>query len=167
MEAADLGKLLKARIRHDNSGVGPSWFLSRIEVQPLGERNVEADSDPAYKSTSTPPLADMVRRKPTIFHCERWLSTHHEDGLIDRILLAEDYKSIMDENSGPTSIQTTADLNPLLKHSLLPKGVVVFPRKVVDLSSNGQTPDSPRLESISETERLPSEFALFNFPNGF
>lgn len=156
LEAADLGKLLKARIRHDNSGVGPSWFLSRIEVQPLGEQKVEADFGPSSKSTSTPPLADTVQRKPTIFHCERWLSTHHEDGLIDRILLAEDYQSAVDENHGLTSIQTTADLNPMLKHSLLPKGVVVFPRKVVDLSSSRQTADSPRLESISETERLPT-----------
>ena len=32
MEFVSLGKLSKAKIRHDNSGLKTSWFLDRIEV---------------------------------------------------------------------------------------------------------------------------------------
>ncbi|TPP60374.1 hypothetical protein FGIG_08324 [Fasciola gigantica] len=155
-EAVDLGQLHKARIRHDNSGVGPSWFLSRIEVQPLGERKMDAEFGTADKPSSAPPSTMAIQWKPTVFYCERWLSTHHEDSLIDRTLLAQDYQPRLDDSQSLTSIQTTADLNPLMKHALLPKGVVIFPRKVVDLASGQQTSEGSHIESTSENERLPT-----------
>lgn len=33
LKAIDLGKLVKVKIRHDNSGLGGAWFLDRIEVE--------------------------------------------------------------------------------------------------------------------------------------
>ena len=32
MEFVSLGKLTKAKIRHDDSGIKSSWYLDRIEV---------------------------------------------------------------------------------------------------------------------------------------
>jgi hypothetical protein len=31
IEAVDLGELKKIRIGHDNSGVGPGWFLEKVQ----------------------------------------------------------------------------------------------------------------------------------------
>ena len=60
MEAADLGKLYKIHIRHDNSMINPSWFLDRVEVK------------------------DPVDEDKSIFHCERWLAKNKDDGKIER-----------------------------------------------------------------------------------
>jgi lipoxygenase homology domain-containing protein 1 len=48
VEAADLGKLRKLKVWHDNSGIGAAWFLDRIEV-------VDTDSDRRYDPVSAPP----------------------------------------------------------------------------------------------------------------
>lgn len=37
IKAIDLGELKKLRIRHDNSGSSPSWFLERVEIVDLKE----------------------------------------------------------------------------------------------------------------------------------
>lgn len=37
IKAVDLGELKKLRIRHDNSGASPSWFLERVEIVDLKE----------------------------------------------------------------------------------------------------------------------------------
>lgn len=37
IKAIDLGELKKLRIRHDNSGSRPSWFLERVEIVDLKE----------------------------------------------------------------------------------------------------------------------------------
>lgn len=37
IKAIDLGELKKLRIRHDNSGTSPSWFLERVEIVDLKE----------------------------------------------------------------------------------------------------------------------------------
>jgi len=37
VKAIDLGELKKLRIRHDNSGASPSWFLERVEIVDLKE----------------------------------------------------------------------------------------------------------------------------------
>ena len=50
IRAVDLGKLMKLKIRHDDSGFNASWFLDRIEVK------------------------DVEKDQMTIFHAERWLS---------------------------------------------------------------------------------------------
>ncbi|ESO97796.1 hypothetical protein LOTGIDRAFT_208950 [Lottia gigantea] len=62
LEAVDLGKVYKIKIRHDNSLLNPSWFLDRIEVL-----------DPEDNETF-------------IFHCERWLAKNKDDGKIERTL---------------------------------------------------------------------------------
>ena len=60
LEAVDLGRLYKLRVRHDNSGLtNASWYLDRIEVKQVGGgrgQTVAAGSDVA------------------VFHAERWLS---------------------------------------------------------------------------------------------
>ena len=62
LEAVDLGKLYKIRVRHDNALLSPAWFLDRVEIE------------------------DTVDRETFIFHCERWLAKNKEDCKIDRTL---------------------------------------------------------------------------------
>lgn len=62
LEAADLGKLFKVKIRHDNSSFSPDWYLDRVEV-----------TDPEMGDEYT-------------FHCERWLGKKKDDGKIERSL---------------------------------------------------------------------------------
>jgi hypothetical protein len=56
----DVGTPTKIRIRHDNSGFGPSWFLDKVII-----RN-EKD------------------QKDYFFLCGKWLSTSEEDKKIER-----------------------------------------------------------------------------------
>lgn len=62
LEAVDLGKLYKVKIRHDNAMFNPAWFLDRVEI---------TDSSTQHKD---------------IFHCERWLAKNKDDGKIERSL---------------------------------------------------------------------------------
>jgi hypothetical protein len=57
-----LGDLRKVRIRHDNTGNKPGWFLDFITVH-------EEDSD-----------------KMWFFPCNRWLAVDEDDHLVDRTL---------------------------------------------------------------------------------
>ena len=61
IEAVDLGKPFKVRIRHDNSGFNAAWFLDRVEV-------IDDDGETHQ------------------FHCERWLSKKKDDGKLERSL---------------------------------------------------------------------------------
>ena len=67
LEAADLGKVYKVKIRHDNSMINPSWFLDKIEV------------------------IDQEENDTSLFHCERWLSKNKDDGKIERSLYVKVY----------------------------------------------------------------------------
>ncbi|MGW7042201.1 PLAT/LH2 domain-containing protein [Streptomyces avermitilis] len=58
----DLGDLYRIRIRHDNSGSRPGWFLDRITIR-------DEDSD-----------------KECAFPCARWLAVDEDDRRIDRNL---------------------------------------------------------------------------------
>lgn len=60
IQTADLGKLFKVKIRHDDSGLSADWFLDKIEI---------SDDRDKYA-----------------FLCERWLSKSKEDKLIERTL---------------------------------------------------------------------------------
>jgi hypothetical protein len=60
----DLGNLQRVRIRHDNSGSRPGWFLDRIII-----------------------LNETTQQEWT-FPCNRWLAVDEDDGQIDRILQA-------------------------------------------------------------------------------
>ena len=52
------------KIRHDNSVIGSSWFLDRVEVS--SKNNI------------------------SVFPCQRWLSTKEDDGQIERTLVPVD-----------------------------------------------------------------------------
>ncbi|KAJ8017682.1 Lipoxygenase-likey domain-containing protein 1 [Holothuria leucospilota] len=62
IEAVDIGKPFKVKIRHDNSGLNASWFLDRVEV-----------------------FDDDGEMYP--FHCERWIGKSKDDGYGVAILL--------------------------------------------------------------------------------
>uniref|UniRef100_A0A8C6JNJ0 Uncharacterized protein n=1 Tax=Melopsittacus undulatus TaxID=13146 RepID=A0A8C6JNJ0_MELUD len=66
IKAIDLGELKKLRIRHDNLGTSPSWFLERVEIVDL------KDSTTYY------------------FPCQRWLAVEEDDGQIVRELVPVD-----------------------------------------------------------------------------
>ncbi|VDP26141.1 unnamed protein product [Schistosoma curassoni] len=81
LEIVDLGKINKVRIRHDNSGVNPSWYLSMIEVFNIS------------KSQSVHGLKDQPNETHHLvkytFNCEAWLSTEHDEKVVDRYFSAE------------------------------------------------------------------------------
>ncbi|KAH8871549.1 Lipoxygenase homology domain-containing protein 1 [Schistosoma japonicum] len=84
MEIVDLGKINKVRIRHDNTGVNPSWYLSKIEVFNI----TKSQSSNAVKDHPS----DTRHLVNYIFNCEAWLSTEHDDGVLDRFFSAESIK---------------------------------------------------------------------------
>ncbi|RLV99983.1 hypothetical protein DV515_00009258, partial [Chloebia gouldiae] len=66
IKAIDLGELKKLRIRHDNSGSSPSWFLERVEI------------------------IDLKESTTYYFPCQRWLAVEEDDGQIARELVPVD-----------------------------------------------------------------------------
>ncbi|KAI5280037.1 Lipoxygenase-likey Domain-Containing Protein 1 [Manis pentadactyla] len=86
--AIDLGALMKIRIRHDNSGNRPGWFLDRIDI-------TDVNNDITY-----------------CFPCQRWLAMEEDDGQLSRELLPVDESCVLppseDEEGGGRG-----DNNPL------------------------------------------------------
>ncbi|XP_004623680.1 lipoxygenase homology domain-containing protein 1 isoform X2 [Octodon degus] len=77
--AIDLGALTKIRIRHDNTGNRPGWFLDRIDI------------------------TDMNNETTYYFPCQRWLAVEEDDGQLSRELLPVDESYIFpsdDEEGG-------------------------------------------------------------------
>uniref|UniRef100_A0A8C0E3P2 Lipoxygenase homology domain-containing protein 1 n=1 Tax=Balaenoptera musculus TaxID=9771 RepID=A0A8C0E3P2_BALMU len=78
--AIDLGPLTKIRIRHDNSGNRPGWFLDRIDI------------------------IDMNNEITYYFPCQRWLAVEEDDGQLSRELLPVDESYVLppseDEEGG-------------------------------------------------------------------
>uniref|UniRef100_A0A8C3Y5S1 Lipoxygenase homology domains 1 n=1 Tax=Catharus ustulatus TaxID=91951 RepID=A0A8C3Y5S1_CATUS len=66
VKAIDLGELKKLRIRHDNTGTSPSWFLERVEI------------------------VDLKESITYYFPCQRWLAVEEDDGQIARELVPVD-----------------------------------------------------------------------------
>jgi len=62
LEAVDLGKLFKVKIRHDDSNLSSDWYLDRVEVR------------------------DPDVGEPYVFHCERWLAKKKDDCKLERSL---------------------------------------------------------------------------------
>ena len=62
LEMDDIGDITQVRIRHNNSGHNPGWFLDRITV---------------HNETS---------HKEYNFPCHRWLAVDEDDHQIDRLL---------------------------------------------------------------------------------
>lgn len=56
----DLGQVYKIKIRHDNSMIGPDWYIEQVEI-------VDTDTE-----------------EISIFLCERWLAKKKEDKRIER-----------------------------------------------------------------------------------
>ncbi|KAM6219878.1 lipoxygenase homology domain-containing protein 1 isoform 3-T3 [Rhynchocyon petersi] len=69
--AMDLGPLTKIRIRHDNSGNRPGWFLDRIDI------------------------TDMNNEITYYFPCQRWLAVEEDDGQLSRELLPVDESYVL------------------------------------------------------------------------
>ncbi|XP_032166523.1 lipoxygenase homology domain-containing protein 1 [Mustela erminea] len=69
--AIDLGPLTKIRIRHDNSGNRPGWFLDRIDI------------------------TDMNNEITYYFPCQRWLAVEEDDGQLSRELLPVDESYVL------------------------------------------------------------------------
>uniref|UniRef100_A0A8C5KBI3 Lipoxygenase homology domains 1 n=1 Tax=Jaculus jaculus TaxID=51337 RepID=A0A8C5KBI3_JACJA len=85
--AIDLGPLTKIRIRHDNSGNRPGWFLDRVDI------------------------TDMNNEITYYFPCQRWLAVEEDDGQLSRELLPVDESYVLpseDEEGGGHG-----DSNPL------------------------------------------------------
>ncbi len=61
IESVDLGDLEEVKVWHDNSGIGASWYLDRIEVE---------DEDGAK----------------SVFPCARWLSKTEDDKEVKTLL---------------------------------------------------------------------------------
>ncbi|KAM5222354.1 lipoxygenase homology domain-containing protein 1 isoform 3-T3 [Ctenodactylus gundi] len=78
--AIDLGELTKIRIRHDNTGSRPGWFLDRIDI-------TDVNSENTY-----------------YFPCQRWLAVEEDDGQLSRELLPVDESYVLpsedDEGGG-------------------------------------------------------------------
>jgi PLAT/LH2 domain len=62
IEMRDIGAVNTVRIRHDNGGLRPGWFLDRVTVH-------REDTDEEWT-----------------FPCNRWLARDEDDGQIDRLL---------------------------------------------------------------------------------
>ncbi|XP_055478765.1 lipoxygenase homology domain-containing protein 1 isoform X2 [Psammomys obesus] len=85
--AIDLGALTKIRIRHDNTGSRPGWFLDRVDI------------------------TDMNNEITYYFPCQRWLAVEEDDGQLSRELLPVDESYVLpseDEEGGGRG-----DSNPL------------------------------------------------------
>ncbi|XP_051019201.1 lipoxygenase homology domain-containing protein 1 isoform X3 [Acomys russatus] len=77
--AIDLGALTKIRIRHDNTGNRPGWFLDRVDI-------TDMNNDVTY-----------------YFPCQRWLAVEEDDGQLSRELLPVDESYVLpseDEEEG-------------------------------------------------------------------
>jgi hypothetical protein len=64
-ESKFLGALQRLRIRHDNAGSSPGWFVDSVTVQ------------------------DLKNYKDYHFPCNQWLATDQGDGVIVRELIEQ------------------------------------------------------------------------------
>uniref|UniRef100_A0A803U0L0 Lipoxygenase homology PLAT domains 1 n=1 Tax=Anolis carolinensis TaxID=28377 RepID=A0A803U0L0_ANOCA len=80
--AIELGELTKVRIRQDNTGSNPAWFLERIVIIDTKEENIY------------------------YFPCQRWLAMEEEDGQIARELVPVDEAFVLKASSDDDSLET-------------------------------------------------------------
>ncbi|XP_070567047.1 polycystin-1-related protein-like [Ptychodera flava] len=62
-----LGNIYKIHVWHNNSGVSPSWFLSRMAVR------------------------DLITGQKWYFICEKWFAVEEDDGKVERDLYAQEH----------------------------------------------------------------------------
>ncbi|PIK54821.1 putative lipoxygenase-likey domain-containing protein 1-like [Apostichopus japonicus] len=82
VEAVDIGKPFKVKIRHDNSGLNASWFLDKVEV---------FDDD-----------GEMFP-----FHCERWIGKSKDDGKLQRSIYVKGYEGDISSTSTMSTLHRT------------------------------------------------------------
>ncbi|XP_062984875.1 lipoxygenase homology domain-containing protein 1 [Elgaria multicarinata webbii] len=82
VQAIDLRELKKVRIRQDNSGSNPAWFLDRIEI-------IDTKEDITY-----------------YFPCQRWLAVEEDDGQIARELVPVDEAFVKKDSGSGGSLAT-------------------------------------------------------------
>jgi hypothetical protein len=68
VDCEDLGYLFAIRVRHDNSGLLPEWFLDRVEITDESDGTVY------------------------VFICRKWFSLKKDDGKIERYIFERNYK---------------------------------------------------------------------------
>ena len=71
-EASALGTLKRLRIGHDNSGVGPGWFLDKVIVD------------------------DMENNRVYEFPCYRWFASNEDDGQLFRDLVCSGSGAVLE-----------------------------------------------------------------------
>nr|XP_021394578.1 lipoxygenase homology domain-containing protein 1 [Lonchura striata domestica] len=91
IKAIDLGELKKLRIRHDNSGASPSWFLERVEI------------------------IDLKESTTYYFPCQRWLAVEEDDGQIARELVPVDEAFVKKDSENDSQSPATLGLEQKAK----------------------------------------------------
>jgi hypothetical protein len=101
-EYINLGYIHKIRIRHDNEGKHPDWFLKLIEIV-------------------------VNDKEKYVFICNKWLSISKDDMVIERILYEEKY----DGERESTSVESTKKpLKNIKKSILLPFYYLINTRSI-------------------------------------
>ncbi|XP_055036930.2 lipoxygenase homology domain-containing protein 1 [Misgurnus anguillicaudatus] len=108
IEALDVGRVYKIRIGHDGTGVGPGWFLEKVDVKrlvmamvkPEKKEEDKKDKKKKKKKKEEEELPGELREvvQTYSFPCDRWLARGEEDGEILVELRAEDYEDL-EENT--------------------------------------------------------------------
>ena len=90
----DVGRVEKVKVRHDNSGPGPGWFLDWVEVGIVGEKG-------AWH-----------------FPCGRWLDVGEGDGVIECELRVREEKKEEEEERDGGKKKETKKGEPIMKQVL-------------------------------------------------
>ena len=91
IETADLGRIFKVKIRHDDSGISSDWFLDRIEIED--------------------------HKRNYVFICERWLSKSKEDKQLSRTLYEKDYNGPRVESASSLTLKSSIGGSQMLPSS--------------------------------------------------
>ncbi|XP_078473113.1 lipoxygenase homology domain-containing protein 1 [Lampetra planeri] len=96
VEAMDVGKVVKLRVGHDNSGMGSGWFLDSVVIRRLRQspphrpQPVDAEEDEDEEDDKEAEDEDSEEVQTYTFPCKRWLARDEDDGEIVRELLPQD-----------------------------------------------------------------------------
>uniref|UniRef100_A0A8C9SD10 Lipoxygenase homology PLAT domains 1 n=1 Tax=Scleropages formosus TaxID=113540 RepID=A0A8C9SD10_SCLFO len=108
--AADVGKIFKIRVGHDNTGIGSGWFLESVTIKRLTlsaeskQVKKEDKKDRKKKKKKKDEEDEEASENPQdvvetySFLCQRWLARDEEDGEVVVELLPEDNEEL-EENT--------------------------------------------------------------------
>lgn len=106
IEAKDVGKVFKIRIGHDNSGIGPGWFLESVDIKRLilamvPKEKKKEDKKKKKKKRKDEEAEDEeggeeMQEVVLTYHfpCSRWLARGEEDDEVVVELLPEDAEEL-------------------------------------------------------------------------